>query len=126
MSKETFTIGITFIIACTIIVCFKSLMKSRRQKRPKKFRFVSPIEAVDYDLGGIIRRVQEQLDKQWKTCAFPTKIYFGSNKEMSSWATPEEAVSVISALLEQKGWIVKKDATCGPNEVIIDLPRKKF
>lgn len=118
----------------TLVVClvaffappFWAFVKSLSQPKSAResFSFPFPDCAVSLDLCAVFSRVKEKLGgHDWKGTAFPIKIDLTTS---NSWASQKDATEITCGLLEKKGWVVFRDKSCGPNEVMVDLPRKNF
>lgn len=83
----------------------------------------SPEDATRRDLSRAIEVISKRISMDLKGTSFPIKVSLEFEPFESGWAGDEIAREIICANLERKGWVV--EFTDKPNELLLDVPRKK-
>ncbi len=124
MNSQFFTVFFAVLLAIFVAKVIKFALSRSFQVSLSPVNLISPMDAIMKDLGRVFDDVNCRLPRDMKTKYFPVKFDIGQHK--NTWCEENELIRIVSAQLERVGWIVSKTDECGPNEIMLDIPRKTF
>ncbi len=124
--NDQFIVIFSATMLALIIFKFIGYILSEKQnldvESVESFNFISPLDALNGDLGRVFKKVNSRLPRDRKTSSFPMKFDVGLHT--NTYCKHGDLMAIISAQLELAGWIVTKTADCSQSEIILDIPRK--
>jgi hypothetical protein len=131
-----FLLSVILLICLLILFLIIGQIRARNiEKSNPRYKVLSPEEVLWDDLSWALSNVGAELRNSRRGDSFPTKIQLayltnslagGPSLTSNSWTKSSDVIKIVAAILEQRGWIVYQDTTCGAGEIVVDVPRAKL
>jgi hypothetical protein len=123
MITQFITVFLATLSAIILFKVFELLFLKDNSNQSTRFTSITPIEALESDLGRVFDDINERLPLNRKSSAFPMVFDIGYH---NTWCDHKLLVEIVSAQLENAGWIVSKTVGQDDRVILLDIPRKVF